>query len=358
MSYIQKLRKLFLYAGVEREEYHRLLPMIREKNRELLRVSSLVAAVMFFLLYIASLLSNGFATVNSTTYLVCGIGMLMIQLCSGVVLSKHPKYTILFVYLSQILLYAFGTRISLLHADKAAVSAVAFLLVSPLLFYDRPIRLAGLTTFVVVGFCMIVSRYKAPDVAETDVWNMVTFGAVAVATTVFMMSIKIRTLIQSRQIEYMSETDLLTGVKNRNLYESRLKQYARLSGSKVICVYADVNGMHELNNREGHIAGDKMLCTVAETLLKHFDAEHVYRVGGDEFIAFRVNGQTDDMPSEINEIRQELGQKGYHVSFGFAVSDPSMGKTDMQAIVNEADDNMRADKRAFYSRSEHNRRSR
>ena len=88
MSYIQKLRKLFLYAGVEREEYHRLLPMIREKNQELLRVSSLVAAVMFFLLYIASLLSNGFATVNSTTYMVCGVGMMIILLCSELVLSK------------------------------------------------------------------------------------------------------------------------------------------------------------------------------------------------------------------------------------------------------------------------------
>ena len=81
---IRKLGKLFLYAGLEREEYNKLLPDIRDENRALLKLFSKLAAVMFFLLYIASMLSHGFATDNSTTYMWCAVGMLMI--CFAIIL--------------------------------------------------------------------------------------------------------------------------------------------------------------------------------------------------------------------------------------------------------------------------------
>ena len=48
-NYFHKLRELFLYAGLEKEEYETLLPRIHDENRVLLRVFSLIAAVMFFL---------------------------------------------------------------------------------------------------------------------------------------------------------------------------------------------------------------------------------------------------------------------------------------------------------------------
>ena len=229
---------------------------------------------------------------------------------------------------------------------------------SPLLFYDRPIRLSALIAVVVVAFCGAVIRFKAPDVAESDVWNMVTFGIVAVATTVFMMSIKIRTLAQSRQIEYMSQTDLLTGVKNRNYYESRLREYPKASSSSLCCIYADANGLHEMNNKHGHAAGDKMLCEVAEAIQRRFGEEDTYRIGGDEFIAFRTDGQQEDLALEVDQLRRSLSQKGYHVSFGIAMCEKAEDIIDMRDLVNEAEANMFADKQEFYRKSENDRRSR
>lgn len=358
MKYIRKLWKLFLYAGTEKEEYHQLLPEIHEKNRELLKLFSLLGSVMFFALLIASLMTGGFAAANSTTYLLCSIGMLVILLCSHLILPKHPSFVMLLVCLFEILLYVFGIRISMIHAEKAAVSAVAFLLVSPLLFYDRPIRLSALTAVVVAIFSWIVHNYKEPDVAETDIWNMITFGAVGVIATVFMMNIKIHALIQSGQIEYMSQTDLLTGAKNRNHFENRLPAYPGICTSKLSCVYADVNGLHEMNNREGHPAGDRMLREVATALQTCFGPEHTYRVGGDEFIAFRADGRQDTLPAEIDQIRQALDRKGYHVSFGIASREKNQGKMDMQELVNEAESSMFADKREFYRQSGNDRRSR
>ncbi|MBR2528999.1 MAG: GGDEF domain-containing protein [Blautia sp.] len=358
MPSIHKLWDLFLYAGVGKEEYHKLLPDIRKENCMLLKVFSRIAATMFFLLFVASIHSNGFAAKNSTTYLICAIAMLMILFFSYFILLKHQALVTLFVYLFEILLYLFGIHISMLHTEKPAVSAVAFLLVSPLLFYDRPVRLSALIAVVVAIFCRIVVSFKVPDVAETDVWNMITFGIVAVATTVFIMSIKIRTLSQSLQIVYLSQTDLLTGVKNRNHYENQLKEYPKLCTSNLTCVYADVNGLHEMNNRDGHHAGDKMLCEVADTMKQSFGPEHTYRIGGDEFVAFRVDGRPDNLPYEIDQMKRALDKKGYHVSFGFAVREKAQGSMNINELVNEAEGSMFADKREFYSQSKYDRRNR
>ena len=358
MNYLQILRKLFLYAGVEKEEYSALSAGIRRENLILLSVFSQLAGIMFFLLYIASMLSQGFATVNSSTYLICGFVMLAIMLCVRFLAPKHPALVTALVYVFEIVLYVFSIRISMLHADKAAVSAVAFLLVSPLLFYDRPVRLSALLAADVAAFCVIVLCVKQPEVAETDVWNMVTFGVVAVITTLFIMSIKIRALAQSRQIEYMSQTDLLTGLKNRNHYEDRLKKYPEMCKSNLVCVYGDVNGLHEVNNLQGHPAGDRMLREVAEAMLAYFGGEHTYRIGGDEFMAFRMDVRPEDVSAEMERMRQDLADKGYHVSFGIAVREKAQGVFDMHEAVREAENNMFSAKREFYRQPEHNRRSR
>ena len=358
MILFSKLRKLFLYAGVEKEAFNNLTADIHRENRVLLEVFSQLAGIMFFLLFIASMLTNGFATVNSSTYLTCGIVMLAIMLCVYHLVPKHPALVLLLVYVFEIVLYVFSIRISMLHADKPAVSAVAFLLVTPLLFYDRPIRLTALIAADVTVFCVMVLCMKQPEVSETDLWNMVTFGLVAVITTLFIMSIKIRALAQSKQIEYMSQTDLLTGLKNRNHYENQLKKYPKMCKLNLICVYGDVNGLHEVNNIQGHPAGDRMLREVAAAMQAYFGREHTYRIGGDEFAAFRMDTPPEKVSAEIERIGQDLDGKGYHVSFGIASREKEQGPFDMHEIVKEAENGMYLAKREFYRQPEHNRRSR
>ncbi len=358
MKIFQNLLSLFLYAGVEKEEYYALTSGIHEENRRLLSVFSRVAGIMFFLLSIASVLSQGFTTVNSSTYLVSGFLMLAIMLCVDYLVPKYPKLVMVLVYLFEIVLYVFSIRISMLHADKPAVSAIAFLLVTPMLFYDRPCRLIALITADVVVFCVIVICLKQPDIAETDIWNMVTFGIVAVATTMFIMNVKVRALAQSSQIEYMSETDLLTGLKNRNHFENQLKKYPEMCKTNLICVYGDVNGLHELNNTQGHSAGDRMLCEVAAMMRQYFGLEHTYRIGGDEFVAFQMDVQPENVYAEMERMDKKLAEKGYYVSFGISVREKTQDLLDMNEIVNEAENSMFSSKREFYSRSVENRRIR
>ena len=75
----------------------------------------------------------------------------------------------------------------------------------------------------------------------------------------------------------------LTGLNNRNCYEWMIQTYPNMCKSSLSCIYIDVNGLHELNNTQGHKAGDDMLSYIAQVTQKYFGMQNAYRIGGDEF---------------------------------------------------------------------------
>lgn len=141
--------------------------------------------------------------------------------------------------------------------------------------------------------------------------------------------------------EKMATTDLLTNLKNRNAYEQILAQYERNVPACLSCVYVDVNGLHELNNSQGHAAGDKMLRTVAKVLAGCFDREHVYRIGGDEFLVF-AETDLDKVSERAAEAKEKVEEAGYHVSVGTASGENAV------SVVKVAELRMYEDKKQYY----------
>ncbi|MCR5542954.1 MAG: hypothetical protein K6F55_02310 [Eubacterium sp.] len=97
MKYTHKIKKLFINAGLEKEEYRKMIPIISEANMLLLSVFSQLAVVMFILLFVASFFSAGFASVNTDTYLTFAIIMLGILLCARFLLPKKLGLVMVFV---------------------------------------------------------------------------------------------------------------------------------------------------------------------------------------------------------------------------------------------------------------------
>ncbi|MCI9582461.1 MAG: GGDEF domain-containing protein [Clostridium sp.] len=162
----------------------------------------------------------------------------------------------------------------------------------------------------------------------------------------------IRTQKELRAIEKVAMTDMLTNLKNRNAYEQALEEYSGNRPECLSCVYADANGLHELNNSQGHHAGDKMLQFVADAITEAFGKGAVYRIGGDEFLAFT---EEDERTAEGKAARakEKAATAGYHVSVGTA----SGGKTALiSEIVKAAEQRMYEDKRRYYM-SQGDRRS-
>ncbi|WP_373049537.1 GGDEF domain-containing protein [Vulgatibacter sp.] len=92
---------------------------------------------------------------------------------------------------------------------------------------------------------------------------------------------------QAEQLRALSLVDELTGLYNRRGFLSLAQQQcntARRHGKRVLILFADLDGMKEINDRLGHEAGDAALCAGAEILRACFrDSDVVARMGGDEF---------------------------------------------------------------------------
>ncbi len=89
------------------------------------------------------------------------------------------------------------------------------------------------------------------------------------------------------EVRALSLTDELTGVYNRRglfaLAEQQLMLDARM-GWQTGLLYADVDSMKQINDTQGHAAGDQALRTVADAMRSVFRASDIVaRVGGDEF---------------------------------------------------------------------------
>lgn len=102
----------------------------------------------------------------------------------------------------------------------------------------------------------------------------------------------------------LARHDALTGLPNRILYHDRLQHTIDLASrdkEHFAVAMLDLNGFKEINDRRGHLAGDRILQEVSSrisTLLRASDT--VARLGGDEF-AFVLPTVDKDAPHLVAE---------------------------------------------------------
>ena len=93
---------------------------------------------------------------------------------------------------------------------------------------------------------------------------------------------------QQRQLERLALYDSLTGLPNRVLLAQRLDEsleLARSEGGTIAICYLDLDGFKEINDCQGHEAGDSLLRILAERMERVICPKHVVaRLGGDEFL--------------------------------------------------------------------------
>ena len=92
-------------------------------------------------------------------------------------------------------------------------------------------------------------------------------------------------------VQQQAETDKLTGIYNRRHFETSLEQEierARRYGSPLSLLMIDVDNFKLLNDRHGHLVGDRMLYQLARECESCLRTSDVFcRYGGDEFVNHR-----------------------------------------------------------------------
>ena len=123
-------------------------------------------------------------------------------------------------------------------------------------------------------------------------------------------------------------TDELTGARTRlfGLEEvSRELERAHRTGVTLVLAFVDVDGLKEVNDSEGHLAGDALLQLVGETIranVRPYDV--IVRYGGDEFVCAMPNISAAEARSRFERIAVALAavQSRHSVTFGIAAAEP------------------------------------
>ena len=148
-----------------------------------------------------------------------------------------------------------------------------------------------------------------------------------------------------QSLREMGIIDSLTGLLNRNCFEQTIENLDKNEYRNVACVYIDANGLHNINNRFGHEAGDNMLKAVAQALQSKFGSDKTYRIGGDEFVVFTFGESEKQIKEDIESIKNDIEKQGYSISYGMSFSEVS---TNAERFIKQAERNMLDNKYSYY----------
>lgn len=114
----------------------------------------------------------------------------------------------------------------------------------------------------------------------------------------------------------INRRDILTGLPNRRSFYADAK---KLTIHPLFIISMDMNGLKDINDSSGHLAGDRALQTFAEIIMTHSGKRFfAYRTGGDEFMTLAVDATADEAEAYIEKIRADLKIHGLMASFGYA----------------------------------------
>ena len=186
--------------------------------------------------------------------------------------------------------------------------------------------------------------------------NVIDDRSNEMADIIWLMSYFITQLIlqrnEKRDLVRYSYVDSLTGAGNRRaMVEFEVKNTVFRPYGYVMC---DIDGLKKTHDTRGHEAGDQLIIDVAHSMLDVFGENNVYRMGGDEFVAYAFTDSKEQFDSMILHLRSLIKAKGRSASIGaLYVTDQSLTR---EQIRDEADRLMYKDKEQYYN-GENDRRT-
>lgn len=180
-------------------------------------------------------------------------------------------------------------------------------------------------TMLPMLFMLIISELIQTQVKEF----LFTGCAITVITVAFFFTLENPAAVLERKIMM----DALSGLGTRSGYEHDMEEYDRMfeadKNMKFTFLFVDINNLKSVNGLYGHQEGDAYIANMAVLLVTNLqNAEHIYRMGGDEFLAIYRKTDEKTVVKDIERVQKVCSkerEKGYtpELAIGYAISDPN-----------------------------------
>ena len=150
---------------------------------------------------------------------------------------------------------------------------------------------------------------------------------------------------KERELQEKSQRDSLTGLLNHSTIKQqithRLQKMKR--GQVGYLIVLDVDSFKKINDTNGHLFGDAVLCSFADEMNKLFPEALKGRIGGDEFVCYVENMPREELEEKLGQLNRCMSDRydddktGLHIScsLGAAVTDGTV--TDYNLLFRWAD---------------------
>jgi diguanylate cyclase (GGDEF)-like protein len=181
-----------------------------------------------------------------------------------------------------------------------------------------------------------VGLIELVDYTSSARWSPRDVGFAQTIASQAAMAVRNAQLYENLRTQVL--TDPLTGLLNHRAFyervETELAQAQRIRDDLSV-IAVDIDDFKSVNDRDGHLAGDRLLRRVAEVLralCRETDAAG--RVGGDEFLLVMPGLGAEAGAVTRRVVEQTFSRTGVHVSAGAACMKP--GELDAASLIERA----------------------
>ena len=202
------------------------------------------------------------------------------------------------------------------------------------------------------GLLLLRELYMPRPLGAELLSDRLTYIYVLVATAIVLAVFGFIVGAQADRLAALSQTDSLTGLANRRALSLHLERELRRSvryGMPASLLLIDVDGLKQVNDSEGHSAGDRVIRIVANAISEGLrETDFGARWGGDEFAIVAPNTTAEAAFRSAERLvvrvasRQTQGGRQRRlaatVSVGIATFDPARTKDwNLERLVRAAD---------------------
>jgi diguanylate cyclase (GGDEF)-like protein len=186
--------------------------------------------------------------------------------------------------------------------------------------YDSPGGRPLGAAFLLAGLVAIVAGLLLPLVlgsfSQRQAWLLAVVEAVCLVVVAVGVALLARRLRSSHEALWsLARRDELTGVGNyRSLHERLAEEIARhrRHSREFALLLLDLDGFKAVNERFGHLEGDRLLAEIGAALSDEVRAEDsVFRQGGDEFAVIAPETNAEEAGEVAARLRARVGRRGF-----------------------------------------------